>query len=315
MVTSATRGNASIKGRPIAARVAPFGSSAFLWSIGACISSLLTASSPARADTIEECASASEQGQVLRDRGELRAARALLVKCAAEACPGVVRKDCAEWLDGVDRKMPTITPRARDEAGRDQIDVRLTADGELLATSLDGRAIPIDPGPRRLRFERPGSPPVEEQIIVREGEKNRPIDVVFGPAKSASPAKPEPPSAPPDSGGGFRIPTASWILGGVAVAGAASFTFFGLRAKGDVDEMRISCAPVCDAARVDAAKRDALIANISLGAGAAALVTAGVLVFVSQPASASSSASATSSFPIALRASLGPSGVTLGGVF
>jgi hypothetical protein len=273
--------------------------------------------SPARADTIEECASASEQGQVLRDKGELRAARALLVKCAAAACPGIIRKDCSEWLEEVDRKMPSITPRARDAAGRDQIDVRLLEGDEVLATRLDGRAIAIDPGPRRLRFERAGSPPVEEAIIVREGEKNRPIDIVLGPAPGA-PEKtpPAPPSAPPGSGSGFRIPTASWILGGVALAGAGSFVFFGLRAKQDVDDMRTSCAPSCDPSRVDAARRDALIANISLGVGAAALVTAGVFVFiVSQPAPASSSPSAVSSPPLALRINVGLSGVTLGGAF
>jgi hypothetical protein len=108
---------------------------------------------------------------------------------------------------------------------------------------------------------------------------------------------------------------ASWILGGVALVGAGGFVYFGLGAKQDVDAMRSSCAPLCDPARVDAAKRDALLANISFGLGAAALVTAGVLVFVSQPAPATSGVSATASFPLALRVNLGPSGVTLGGVF
>lgn len=305
MVTSATRGSASIKGcRP--------------WALIGPVVGLTGAlgSAPARADSIEACASASEEGQVLRDRGELRAARALLVKCAAETCPGVIRKDCAEWLEAVDRKMPSITPRVRDDAGRDLTDVRLLADGEVLATTLDGRAISIDPGPRRLRFERAGAPPAEEAIVVREGEKNRPIDVVLGPAASARPAPPPAPSGePPDTGGGFRVPIASWVLAGVAVAGAGSFVFFGVRAKGEVDEMRSSCAPFCEPARVDAARRDALIANISLGVGAAALVAGGVLVLVSQPASTSPAKGAAASFPASLRVGVGPSGVKLGGVF
>jgi hypothetical protein len=308
MVTSATRGNAfnAFHNKAGAA-----------WAILAPIVFFtgVAAPRPARADTIEECASASEEGQVLRDRGELRAARALLLKCAAEACPGVIRKDCAGWLEDVDRKMPSITPRARDASGRDQIDVRLLEGGEVLAPKLDGRAISIDPGPRRLRFERAGLPPVEEEIIVREGEKNRPVDILLGPAPEPA-QTPEPPSPPPDAARGeFRIPVASWILGGVALVGAGGFVYFGLGAKQDVDAMRSSCAPFCDPARVDAAKRDALLANISFGLGAAALVTAGVLVFVSQPAPATSGVSATASFPLALRVNLGPSGLTLGGVF
>jgi hypothetical protein len=104
----------------------------------------------------------------------------------------------------------------------------------------------------------------------------------------------------------------------VALAGAGSFVFFGLRAKQDVDEMRTSCAPFCDPARVDAARRDALIANISLGVGAAALVTAGVFVFVSQKAPESPSPSSVASSPsssLTLRLNLGLSGVTLGGAF
>jgi hypothetical protein len=268
------------------------------------IAAVIAPASRALADTVEACATASEEGQVLRDRGELRDARALLVKCAAETCPAVIRKDCAEWLEAVDRRMPSITPRARDDQGRDQTDVRVLADGELLADKLDGRSIAIDPGPRRLRFERAGSPAVEHSIVVREGEKARPIDVVFG----APPAAARPPA--PTGGGGLHIPVASWILGGVAVVGGGGFALFAIRAKGEVDEMRTTCAPGCDPSRVDAAKREALIANIALGVGAAALVTAGVLVLVGQPKSPPAAAS------LHLRVGLGPTpGVVFAGAF
>ena len=79
--------------------------------------------------------------------------------------------------------------------------------------------------------------------------------------------------------------------------------------------MRSTCAPFCDPGRVDVAKRDALIANISLGVGAAALVTAGALVFVLQPTSTSPSKSTAATFATPLRVNLGPAGVKLGGVF
>jgi hypothetical protein len=271
----------------------------------------LALSSSAYADTVEACATASEEGQVLRDRGKLREARALLVKCAAEACPSVVRKDCAEWLDSVDRRMPSVTPRARDKDGQDQADVRVLADGELLAEKLDGRAIAIDPGPRRLRFEHKHFPPIEQTIVVREGEKARPIDVVFGPA----PAPPPPPEPP---GEVLHFPVGWWILVGVAGASVGMVGYFGFHAKEEVDEMRSTCAPNCDPDRVDAARREALIANISIGVGFAAMLGASAVFYMSLPKAkpAPTLKKAAGGPSTSVRIHAGPtSGVTLSGVF
>jgi hypothetical protein len=266
----------------------------------AALAALFAPRPAAAADPVDACAEASEQSQVLRDRGELRAARELIVKCASSECPSVIRVDCAEWLTAVDSKMPSIVVRAKDREGRDQVDVRVLFDGKEVAAKLDGRAIPVDPGQHTLRFEQPGSPPVEQSILVREGEKNRFVDVVLGAAA-------EPPPPPPVAEGGFRIPAASWVLAGGAVVGGAGFTYFGLRAKNDVNDMRSTCAPNCPEERVDAAKRDAIIANVSLGVGAAALGVAVVLVITGQPDSTPPAKKAGSSAPPRLTAGIAPS--------
>jgi hypothetical protein len=263
----------------------------------AALVALVTPRPAAAADPVEACAEASEQGQVLRDRGDLRAARDLLVKCASSDCPAVIRGDCAGWLAAVDGKMPSIVVRAKDREGGDQVDVRVLFDGKEVAAKLDGRAIPVDPGQHTLRFEQPGSPPVEQAILVREGEKNRFVDVVLGAA---------PPPPPPAAEGGFRIPAASWVLAGVAVVGGVGFTVFGLSAKNEVDKMRSTCAPNCLEADVDAARRDSIIANVSLGVGAAALGVAVVLVITGQPDSAPPAKKAGPSAPPRLTAGIAP---------
>jgi hypothetical protein len=73
------------------------------------------------------------------------------------------------------------------------------------------------------------------------------------------------------------------VLGGVGALGVAGFAWLGLRARGEADAMRSSCAPACPASRVDDARRDALVANLSLGVGAVALGAAAVLWATSSP--------------------------------
>ncbi|EYF00782.1 hypothetical protein [Chondromyces apiculatus] len=249
-------------------------------ALAAC--TVLAVAPPVHADVVEACVEASEEAQARRDRGELQAARALLLTCASADCPAIVQRDCTSWLEDVDARQPSIVPRVRDAAGHDRADVRLLIDGKEVAASLDGRALPVDPGPRRLRVEAEGAAPVEQTLQIRERERGRVVDVVLAdlPSKTRPPPPPQP--APRESTG-LHIPVASWVLGGVAVAGGAAFTVLGVRAQGEVDKMRSTCAPRCAPDRVDAASREALVANIALGAGVAALGAAVVVVLVSQP--------------------------------
>jgi hypothetical protein len=263
---------------------------------------VLWAAAPAaaRADDVEACATASEKGQELRDRGRLRAARALFVECAAERCPAIVRKDCAAWLGEVDERLPTVAIRARDAEGRDVSDVRVAVDGEALAERLDGRALAVDPGERTLRFTRAGAPEVTQALLLREGEKGRLVDVVLGlpPAKKVEAAEQA-----------ATVPAAGWALGGVSIAAFGAGIGFGLSAKTAVDEMRApgGCAPFCERGRVDGALRDMILANVLLGVGAAAIGTAVILTIVHVRSSAGR--------PAAARLGAGPGGLSLVGAF
>src|SRR5579863_10550700 len=78
------------------------------------------------ADEAGKCAAASNQAQDLRSANKLRAARAQLLTCVRDVCPGMVRNDCAQWIGEVDQAMPTIVVSATDGSGHDLADVKVT---------------------------------------------------------------------------------------------------------------------------------------------------------------------------------------------
>lgn len=217
-----------------------------------------------------ECAAAAESAQLLRNSGKLLQAKEQLLTCA-KSCPPVVQVDCGQWLTDVDARLPSVVVRARDGKGREVTNVHVMIDGVVQTTRLDGIAIPIDPGTRRFVFDRVGSPTVEENATIREGEKARRIDVVFADAR-----EPE-----------RRFPTSAIVLGGVGVLALGSFAVYHFSAKSDLDTLRSECAPRCPEEQVDAVDRKIFVANVSLGIGIAAILGAAFVFFVDGPSSSS----------------------------
>jgi hypothetical protein len=129
----------------------------------------------ARADA-KTCIDAAEQGQNLRGTNKLVAAKLAFAGCAADTCPAAIRKDCAQWVLEVESAIPSLVFGAKID-GADATAVRVFIDGALAAQSLDGRAVPIDPGPHVVRFETSGLPPLERSVVVNEGAKGRGVDV------------------------------------------------------------------------------------------------------------------------------------------
>jgi hypothetical protein len=84
------------------------------------------------------------------------------------------------WLADVEKLTPTVVFGARAH-GSEVTDVRVSVDGELVAARIDGKPIALDPGEHRFRFERAGETPVEQTSVVLAGEKERLVDVRFGP--------------------------------------------------------------------------------------------------------------------------------------
>lgn len=98
--------------------------------------------------------------------------------------------------------------------------------------------------------------------------------------------KPEPMSVETDDLQRKTIPTASWVTGGIGVAGLATFAIFGSMAKSKSEDLD-ACAPRCPESErdtADAGKRDQTIANVGLAVGGIGLAAAaGFYIFQKPP--------------------------------
>src|SRR5205814_1618210 len=81
----------------------------------------------------------------------------------------------------------------------------------------------------------------------------------------------EPQPTEPDHGSGGHTPVLAYVLGGVGILGLGSFTYFGLTSKGDLSNLKDTCAPYCAQNDLDSVKTRMLVADISLGVGIVAL--------------------------------------------
>jgi hypothetical protein len=159
--------------------------------------------------------------------------------------------------------------------------VRVRVDGHPLVEKLDGKPVLMDPGEHVLRFEMDGAKPVEERVVIRTGEKNRVITTAFTTAAATGGGDHPPPPPSPDttSGSGGGINFLPWALIGVGAVGLGLFTFFGLKGKGEIDDLRNTCGKTssCPQSAVDDAKGKLIVADVS---GALGLVAAGVGVYL-----------------------------------
>ena len=150
----------------------------------------------ARADDKAACLDAASKGQSLRDQGKLVEAREQFRRCAAQGCPQMVVQDCGGWLSDVEKNLPTVVVTAKDGAGNDSVDVKVTLDGQPLLAKLTGEALPVNPGPHAFHFEGAGGLTVDRQVLVKQGDKNQEVAAVLGAPAAATPAAPQPPAAP-----------------------------------------------------------------------------------------------------------------------
>ena len=220
------------------------------------LAALTLAPSLARADDAA-CFAASEKEITLRKQQKLRAAVEQLVLCAAPGCPSEVRVECGRRIGELNAALPTLVLVATDAAGNDVVSVTVTVDGAPFASTLDGRAMPIDPGSHLLHFEAAGKAPIDKTIVAREGEKDRHISVVLGGAAPALP--PVVPLVTPAGAPVAPLPTtaaeptkspSSWstqktfalIAGGIGLVGIGVGTAEGLSASSDFSTQKSDCA-------------------------------------------------------------------------
>jgi hypothetical protein len=242
-----------------------------------------------------ECASAYERSQELRQSGKLRKAGEALVLCAQEVCPAFVRTDCVQWLTEVTHETPTVVFSVKDTKGEDIAAVHVTVDDEEVASELDGKSVAVDPGTHKFQFEIEGSPKIVQEVLIRQAEKDRVINVSFAPRAADVPevspygdvskdVGKEPAPAPASGKPGPLRPYA-FVAGGVGVAGIIGFVALGAVGHSKENELNGTCGPThtCAQSDVDGIKTDYLLADVSLGLGIAGLGAGVALFFLSQP--------------------------------
>jgi hypothetical protein len=246
------------------------------------LATLAFGAAAARADEPDPCLTVPVDGQRLQRAGKLLEARERFDACARRTCPAEIVADCVRWAQEVREALPSVVVVAHDPAGHDLTDATIAIDGAP-AVPVSGRASEIDPGPHKLVLRRRGSRDVEEDIVVREGEKNREVVALFETTPAESGKKTTPSSIIERP-----VPPAVWLAGGVAAVGFATFATLGV--LGVANRSADHCDTGCSASQKGAVDTELRVADVSLVAGVVALGIATVLYLarpgVERPAAA-----------------------------
>jgi len=246
------------------------------------LGSFALASTSSAADDKAACVDASLQGQTLRNAHKLLEARDQFRACAGQQCPAVVQTDCAAWLDAVEKSLPSVVVTAKDGKGADRADTKVTVDGVLLVTHLDGQAVSLDPGMHVFHFELGDGTSLDQSVLVREGEQNQRVAVVLTRSIVAPPptlpSGPAPGRSSSEGTSGWR--TVGWVLGGLGLAGLGVSAGFGVVAIQDKNNAHCDANGLCDPGTSGSIKSAALVSDVGLLAGGFLLAGGAALVLL-----------------------------------
>jgi hypothetical protein len=249
---------------------------------------------PSRDEVVAACVAAAEGAQQLRGDGDLLQARGVLRRCADEACPALIRKDCTTWFVEVTEAIPSVifTAQVGDQS---VFDVSVSEAGKPLTEQLDGNPIEVNPGIHAFVFERAGLPTIEKRSIVAQHEKGKNLSVAWPSPRTEM--APNAPVAPPDTRAAPpNVPMATpnaysalspgrivgWSAVGLAAAGVAVGSVAGILTFDEKSTARAACPNnVCrpgGVADVHQAQVDATVSTVGFAVGAAAALLGGYLV-------------------------------------
>lgn len=203
----------------------------------------------------------------------------------ADEATGADDPDAALIIEKSKKHVSTLearVPRVVVSAPKDVDGVAVTLDDAPIAATLVGSAIPIDPGTHVVRATAPRRVAFERSFTASDSTSTK-VDVVL----------PIDPNAPPDPVLTADAPSSTtssdhvwpWIFGGFGVAAlAGAGAMFALRANA-LSELESSCPSHSDCppdkqSTYDRGRRDAILGDVLLGVGAAAVVTSIVLFSV-----------------------------------
>jgi hypothetical protein len=251
------------------------------------VAMMLAAKTAEAAPKREQCVQAYEETQVAMRRSRLLDARQSLQVCLDQACPAMLRSDCAGWLKEVEARTPSVVIELVAGEGVAVKEAKLFVDGKPRDQGIDGKAMEVDPGNHTFKIEAPDSVPASVDILAREGEKLRVVRVELQSTKKpVVPPKPpvtEPkPNPNPNNGDRQRpIPTSVYAAAGIGVVAAAGFTVFAISGSSGKSDLE-PCKPECSADEIGSVRTKFIVADVFLGVSVVALAAATYL-FLTRP--------------------------------
>ncbi len=233
----------------------------------------------------EQCVESHHEAQQSQNEDKLVRARELARTCTSLVCPGLIISDCARWLNDLDQRIPSVVFEVRVD-GEPNLTALVIADGKRVEDWTRGESLRLDPGEHQFRFELAEHPPIIQNLLLAEGMRYRIVSVDFKTVNQPSPlpAKPAPavpasPLTPLPASSERPVPVVVYPLLGLGAVGVGSFALFGLIGNSKRSNLESSCKPNCTDGALGPMRTSYLIGDISLGVGAASLITAGVLYF------------------------------------
>ncbi|MEO6603730.1 MAG: carboxypeptidase-like regulatory domain-containing protein [Polyangiaceae bacterium] len=219
-------------------------------------------------------------------------------------------------------------------------DLRLTVDGQAVATTLVDSELPADPGDHVIEASAPGFLKATAKVTLGSADKRTVVlklevdpnapppaiasasqDVNAAPAPRVAPtraaAAPSVPPAEPPAAPSHAAAYVSWGVGLVGVGVGTAFGVMTLKDKHNLQCDGNSC-PASQRDAVDSAKRSGNISTIAFGAGGAGLLLGTILYFSLGSSSAETQANTPSRGFAGLhngRAAIGPGSVQLAADF
>jgi hypothetical protein len=272
-------------------------------------------------------AAAKAAAQAERE-GKLRDARKGWQECIDNVC-GDFSQRCVVRLTSLDSRMPSVVPVVTDTSGMPKVDVQVTMDGDVLATSLDGHGLPVEPGLHEFTFTADGKSLGTEKVLVAEGQRNRLIAISLrdeaAERRRAMPVETEaPPVAPPEKPQAehtepapvarkprVELDTApepepshgpsawAWVTGAVGVAGLAGGAVLTYWGRHDNDQLA-QCSPFCPKSSVDHIRTLYIASDITAGVGAASALVS-IWLFASSAGSSAAPKPRESAYTVDVR--------------
>jgi hypothetical protein len=259
-----------VRGLPAIARLAG----------GALVAVFMQITGPAQAfGQSSECLSANAEAQRFRFNGKLISAWEQLRVCAQPECTAIIANECHAWVVELEAAIPSVIFAVSDGSHRKLTDVRISSGGVPLTEQADGQPVWLDPGVHRFQFEADGYHTLTTTLEIKRAEKSRRVSVQLQPTTTTAP---RPAEASSEALAAPGIPTASYVLSGVALAGFGAFAYFALTGSAEYQRLEEDCAPACTAEQVSGGKRAYVAADIALGVGIASAATA-LVVYLTQP--------------------------------